>query len=131
MEYQTKEIKKTILLNAPVQKVWKAISTSEGLSAWWMANTFEPVLGKQFVLRAEPFGDSPCIVTELETQRVVGFDWDKHWHLLIELEVAGDSETRFTLIHSGWTADQEKFFETMEGGWEVIVTEKLPAYLAG
>lgn len=130
MNEQTKEIKKTIILDAPLQKVWEAISTSEKLAAWWMANTFEPVLGKQFVLRAEPFGDSPCTVTELEPLQIVGFDWDKHWHLLMELEETNDRQTRFTLTHSGWTPDQERFFETMDSGWDVIVNEKLPAYLA-
>lgn len=123
------EIKKTIMLDAPIEKVWKAVSTSEGLTAWWMANTFEPELGHQFVLRAEPYGDSPCTVTELDPPFRLGIDWDKHWHLLFELEAVEEGKTKFTLTHSGWTADQEEIQKTMAGGWEVIVSSKLPAYL--
>jgi uncharacterized protein YndB with AHSA1/START domain len=57
------EIRKTVVINAPIAKVWKAVSTSDGISAWWMENTFEPGLGQEFVLHAGPYGDSRCKVT--------------------------------------------------------------------
>lgn len=123
------EIRKTIVLNASIEKVWKAVATSEGLAAWWMANTFEPSIGKDFVLHAGPYGDSPCTVTELEPPYRVGFDWDKGWHLTFELKELGEHQTEFTLIHSGWTAEQEANRVTMNGGWENIVNNKLPAYV--
>lgn len=123
------EIRKTIVLNATIEKVWNAVATSEGLAAWWMANTFEPKIGKDFVLHAGPYGDSPCTVTELEPPYRVGFDWDKGWHLTFELKEVGEQQTEFTLIHSGWTADQEANRVTMNGGWENIVNNKLPAYV--
>lgn len=123
------EIRKTIVLNATIEKVWNAVSTSEGIAAWWMANTFEPTIGKDFVLHAGPYGDSPCTVTELEPPYRVGFDWDKDWHLTFELKEVSDGQTEFTLIHSGWTAEQEKTRVTMNDGWENIVNNKLPAYI--
>lgn len=123
------EIRKTIILNAPIEKVWKAVSTSEGIAAWWMANTFEPTLGKDFVLHAEPYGDSPCTVTELDPPHRIGFDWDKDWHLTMELTELEEGKTEFTIIHSGWTEEKLKFRETMDGGWENIVKERLPAYI--
>lgn len=128
-ENKLPEIRKSIVLNAPIEKVWKAVSTSEGLAAWWMPNTFEPVLGKDFVLHAGPFGDSPCTVTDLEPPYRVGFDWDKGWHLAFELKEAGEQQTEFTLIHSGWTEEQDSKRVTMNGGWENIVNNKLPAYI--
>ncbi len=127
---QTPEIRKTIILDAPIEKVWKAVSTSEGIAAWWMANTFEAVLGKDFVLHAGPYGDSPCKVTELEPLKRIGFDWDKEWHLTFELRSLEDEKTEFTLIHSGWSAETLSVFETMNGGWEKIVKEKLSKYVA-
>ncbi|MFB4168785.1 SRPBCC domain-containing protein [Virgibacillus sp. JSM 102003] len=123
------EIRKTVILNAPIEKVWKAVSTSEGITAWWMSNTFEPILGKEFILHAGPYGDSPCKVTELDPPHRVGFDWDEEWHLTFELRKLKDGKTEFTLIHSGWNAEKSKVRETMDGGWEKIVKEKLPAYL--
>ncbi|MEC1720248.1 SRPBCC domain-containing protein [Schinkia azotoformans] len=123
------EIRKTIVVDAPIEKVWKAVSTSEGIAAWWMANTFEPVLGKDFILHAGPYGDSPCKVTELDPPNCVGFDWDKGWHLTFELKSLEDGKTEFTLIHSGWSVENSKTREIMNEGWEKIVKEQLPKYI--
>lgn len=129
------EIRKTIILHASIEKVWKAVATSEGIAAWWMPNTFEPVLGHEFILRAGPFGDSPCKVTELDPPDRVGFDWGTDWHLVFELREVEEGKAEFTLIHSGWDADKVTEFGQphsvvrgiMDGGWEKIVNEKLPA----
>jgi uncharacterized protein YndB with AHSA1/START domain len=130
------EIRKTIILKAPIEKVWHAVATSEGIAAWWMPSTFEPVLGHEFILHAGPYGDSPCKVTELDPPNRIGFDWGKDWHLVFELREL-DGQTEFTLIHSGWDADKATEFGQPHGivrgfmadGWEKIVKESLPAYV--
>lgn len=71
------EIRKVIVLKAPIDKVWKAVSTSEGIAAWWMPSTFEPVVGHEFVLHTGQFGDSPCKVTELEPPHRLSFNWGR------------------------------------------------------
>ena len=132
------EIRKTVVINAPVEKVWEAVSTLEGIEAWWMPNTFKPELGCEFVLHAGPYGDSPCRVIELEPMTKVGFDWDKDWHLTFELKNLGDNTTEFTLIHSGFAVEKSTAFgqphsvvrETMDRGWEDIVKEGLPSFVA-
>lgn len=131
------DIRKTIVLNAPIEKVWKAVSTSEGIGAWWMASNFEPVLDRDFILHAGPFGDSPCKVTELDPPHRVGFDWGKDWHLTFELKELEEGKTEFTLIHSGWETEKATEFGQphsvvrgiMDDGWEKIVKEKLPEYI--
>lgn len=129
------EIRKTIIINAPLEKAWHAVATAEGIASWWMPNTFEPVVGKEFILHAGNFGDSPCKVTELEPYKKVGFNWGKDWHLTFELMDLGDNKTEFTLIHAGWDANKVTEFgqphsvvrNIMDGGWEKIVKEKFPA----
>ena len=131
------EIRKTIVLNAPIEKVWKAVATSEGIGGWWMPNTFVPELGQDFVLHAGQFGDSPCKVTELEPPHKVGFDWGKDWHLTMELKELEEGRTEFTLIHSGWDEEKSTEFgqphtvirEVMDGGWEGIINKSLPRYI--
>lgn len=59
------DVVKEIIINAPVEKVWKAVSSSEGIAAWFMPNNFEPVVGFQFHVDAGPFGKSPCQVLEI------------------------------------------------------------------
>ncbi len=118
------DIRKTLVLKAPIQKVWNAVATSEGIAAWFMPNNFEPVNGYEFILNAGPFGDSPCKVTELDPPKRLSFTWGKDWTLTFEL-VELEGTTEFTLIHSGWDADTvTEFGEThavvrdkMSGGW--------------
>jgi uncharacterized protein YndB with AHSA1/START domain len=131
------EIRKTVILNAPIEKVWKAVATSRGIAAWWMENTFEPVAGHEFILKSGQFGDSPCKVTEVDPPNKLGFDWGKDWHLEFLLAALEDSKTEFTLIHSGWEADKLTEFGQphpvirgiMDGGWESIVHKALVQYV--
>lgn len=131
-------IVKTVTVQAPIEKVWSAVATSEGIASWWIANTFAPVSGKNFILQTEQFGDSPCIVTDIEPMYRVGFDWGKDWHLEFLLNKLSDTSTEFTLIHSGWNKDTLTEFDqphpvihgVMSEGWEKIIKEHFPKVVA-
>ncbi|PIC80912.1 polyketide cyclase [Sporosarcina sp. P18a] len=133
------DIRKTVRLTAPLEKVWQAVSTSEGMAAWWMPNSLQPIEGQEFVLHTGQYGDSLCKVTELDPPTRLGFDWGKDWHVFIELKKLSDEETELTLIHAGWDANKVTEFEQphavirgfMDSGWERIVKEKLPTVLQG
>ena len=129
------DIRQTSILNAPIQKVWKAISTSEGIAAWFMPNDFQPIVGFEFHLNAGPYGMSPCKVTEVDPPNRVSFHWGKDWTLTFEL-VEQDNKTVFTLIHSGWDANGVTEFgenqsivrDRMDQGW-VGLCKKLGEYV--
>lgn len=131
------EIRKTVVLNAPIEKVWKAVATAEGMAAWWMPSTLQPVLGHNFELHAGSYGDSPCKVTELDPPNRLAFDWDEDWYVIFELKALEGGRTEFTLVHGGWYAEKVTKFgqphaairDFMGSGWEKIVTEKLPSYV--
>ncbi|WEG12175.1 SRPBCC domain-containing protein [Pullulanibacillus sp. KACC 23026] len=126
-------ITKNIVLNAPIEKVWKAVATSEGLESWWMPNTFEPVLGYEFVLHAGEYGDSPCKVTEIDPPYRLSFTWGNDWELTFELKKLAPEKTEFTLIHSGWDSEKVTEFDQphsairnhMSTGWDRLVQDKL------
>ncbi|UUZ82016.1 SRPBCC domain-containing protein [Paenibacillus sp. P26] len=129
------DIRQTEVFNAPIQKVWDAVATSEGIAAWFMPNDFQPIVGHEFHLNAGPFGMSPCKVTEIDPPRRLSFRWGKDWTLTFELaEVEG--KTQFTLIHSGWDADTVTEFgqphtvvrDQMNAGWGGLA-KKLGAYV--
>lgn len=132
------EIIKTVILNAPIEKVWKAVSTSEGIEEWWMPNNIKAVTSTEFVLHTGQFGDSPCRVTEVEPPFKIAFDWDQDWHIIFQLKKLDEERTEFTLIHSGWDPDKRSRFgqpysdvrSIMDDGWERIVKEKLPEYVS-
>jgi uncharacterized protein YndB with AHSA1/START domain len=132
------DIRRTLTLNAPIQKVWNAVATSEGIAAWFMPNDFQPVVGYEFHLEAGPYGKSPCKVTEIDPPNRLSFNWGKDWTLTFELRELDGGKTEFTLIHSGWDADKATEFgeshkivrERMSQGWAGLST-KLAAYVEG
>jgi uncharacterized protein YndB with AHSA1/START domain len=100
------DIKQTVVFNAPIQKVWEQVSTSEGIAAWFMPNDFKPEVGHEFHIQS-PFGPSPCKVTEFDPPHSLSFTWDTDgWFLTFTLKELGD-QTEFTLIHGGWKQADE------------------------
>ncbi len=128
-------IRHSSLFNAPLQKVWKAVASSEGISAWFMPNDFEPEMGHEFSLHT-PYGISPCRVTELDPPNRLSFTWGEDWHVTFELKEL-EGKTEFTLIHAGW--DEKKVTETgeshavirerMDHGWREAVLPRLKEYV--
>ncbi|MGN9864388.1 SRPBCC family protein [Bacillus swezeyi] len=129
------DIHKKVVFHAPIQKVWEAVATSEGIAGWFMPNDFRPKIGYEFTLQS-PFGPSPCKVIELEAPHRLAFSWDTSgWIVTFELNETADGNTEFTLIHSGWGDPEETVSKAgekqadvrnrMNGGWENIVNQKL------
>lgn len=134
------DIKQTAIFKAPIQKVWDAVSTSEGIAAWFMPNDFQPIVGHEFHVQS-PFGPSPCEVTEINAPNRLSFTWDTEgWVITFILKELGD-QTEFTLIHGGWkTPDaiipkaNEKssvIRDRMGQGWVGIVNERLKKVVEG
>ncbi|MDF2658092.1 MAG: polyketide cyclase [Paenibacillus sp.] len=129
------DIRKTLVLNAPIAKVWDAVATAEGIAAWFMPNDFKPEMGYEFHLEAGPFGRSPCKVTEIDPPNRLTFHWGEQWSVTFELAEQGD-KTEFTLVHSGWDLNKVTEFgeahtivrDRMNNGWTGIV-QKLGAYV--
>ncbi|MBJ8028348.1 SRPBCC domain-containing protein [Bacillus cereus group sp. N21] len=134
------DIKQTVIFEAPIQKVWNAVSTSEGIASWFMPNDFEPKVGHKFHVQS-PFGPSPCKVLEIDEPHRLSFSWDTDgWVVSFILKDLG-GKTEFILIHGGWKqADtilpkaNEKssvIRDRMAGGWVAIVNEKLKKVVEG
>ncbi|MEH6890031.1 SRPBCC domain-containing protein [Bacillus sp. JJ864] len=128
------DIKQTIVLEAPIQKVWDTVSTAEGIALWFMPNDFQLEVGHEFHIQS-PFGPSPCKVLEIDAPHHLSFAWDTDgWIVSFLLKDLGD-KTEFTLIHGGWKEPDyilpkpnEKssvIREKMAFGWMGIVNEKL------
>ena len=128
------DINQTVVFEAPIQKVWETVSTSEGIAAWFMPNDFKAELGHEFHLQS-PFGPSPCKVVELNPPTSLSFTWDvEGWIITFTLKELGTNRTEFTLIHAGWKSAEEilpkaneksgVIRERMNHGWTQIL-EKL------
>ncbi|MFP7233681.1 SRPBCC domain-containing protein [Bacillus subtilis] len=128
------DITKHITLEAPIQKVWETVSTSEGMSKWFMPNDFQLKEVQEFHLQS-PFGPSPCKVLHFHAPTELSFTWDTDgWVVTFHLEDLGN-KTALTLIHSGWKKPNEVIGKAnekssvirdkMDGGWTGIVNERL------
>ncbi|MET1180998.1 SRPBCC domain-containing protein [Peribacillus simplex] len=139
-QHTLQDIKKTVILEAPIQQVWDTVSTAEGIASWFMPNDFQPKVGHEFHVQS-PFGPSPCKVTELDAPHRLSFSWDTDgWFISFILKEL-DGKTEFTLIHGGWKEPEtilpkpnEKssvIRERMDHGWEQIVHAKLKKVVEG
>ncbi|CAM3989075.1 SRPBCC family protein [Lederbergia lenta] len=128
-----------VIFDAPIEKVWEKVSTSEGIESWFMPNDFQLKQGHEFHLQS-PFGPSPCKVIEIEVPNRLSFTWDTDgWIVSFILKDLG-GKTEFTLIHSGWKDGEaivpkagEKVSiirERMNKGWTGII-EKLRKIVEG
>lgn len=130
VQNQVEDIKQTVVYNAPIQKVWEFVSTSEGIAAWFMPNNFQAIVGHEFNLQT-PYGTSPCKVLEVDEPNRISFTWDTDGWVVSFILKELDEKTEFTLIHGGWkTTDEilpkahEKsgiIRDRMNGGWVGIV----------
>ncbi|MEK5069192.1 SRPBCC family protein [Sporosarcina sp. FSL K6-1508] len=122
------EVRKNILINAQIEKVWEYVATAEGIGTWFMPNDMQPIEGKEFILQAGPWGNSACKVTEVNPPNRLSFEWGKEWLITFELKEV-DGQTELTLIHGGWNDEnQTEFGEShaevrsrMSGGWDGLV----------
>ncbi|NMD71104.1 SRPBCC domain-containing protein [Bacillus sp. DNRA2] len=130
MENTLQDIQQSVIINAPIEKVWEKVSSAEGISAWFMPNDFKPEVGYEFHIQS-PFGPSPCKVTELSPPHRLSFTWDTDgWILTFILKELGE-QTEFTVVHGGWKQADEiigkagekagTVRENMSKGWMGIV----------
>lgn len=100
------DIRQTVEINAPINKVWLAASTSEGLANWLMPNDLQAKVGNEFTLQTQ-FGPVACKVLELDAPNRISFSWDDFgWIISFELKQL-EGKTQFTVIHSGWGKPNE------------------------
>lgn len=134
------DIKQTVIFEAPIQKVWEAVSTSEGIASWFMPNDFQPKVGFEFHLQS-PFGPSPCKVLEIDAPHRLSFAWDLDgWIVSFQLKELGN-KTEFTLVHDGWKQPDEilpkanekssVIRDRMAQGWVGLVNERLKKVVEG
>ncbi len=135
------QIVRTVEINKPPGRVWAAITTAEGLSAWF---------GETATIDLQPGGAASMTwsgghradmrVERIEEPSVFGFTWHinglpaddpRRTYVEFVLEPNGDG-TRLTVTESGFAQlpddDHQKAFEGNTGGWTSELGE-LVAYL--
>jgi uncharacterized protein YndB with AHSA1/START domain len=135
-----KIIRREIIINAPVAKVWEHIIDPKKIAGWLMPTDFEARVGKEFSLDCHEQGKVSCVVKEIVPQQKLVYSFRSKItkvETLVTVTLAKEGQTtRLTLIHSGWdalppgeqgVADQ---FGEGWGGFLKNLQDKFPAMAA-
>lgn len=132
------------IFNAPIKKVWKAITEKEEMKKWYFdVSDFKPESGFKFEFTA---GDTKgkqylhlCEVTEVVPNQKLSYNWrydgvEGNSLVTFELFEQGD-KTLLRLTHEGvetFVTDNTDFARgSFEKGWDHIINISLKEYLEG
>ena len=135
-----KPIVKEIVVNAPIEKVWKAISTKEDLAKWFHpSDDFVLEVGRTFHMEGHHEGKNyphTMTITEIVPEKKFGLDWFIEGdagitRVIYELEPVGDN-TKVRVTHSGFDKygdEGKKNRDGYNGGWEHVLNTLLKEYV--
>ena len=116
---QDRVIHKEVLVKAPVEAVWQAWTTSEGIKTFFAPDArVEARVDGPFEIYMNPFappgmkGADDMRILALQPQRMLSFTWNAPPHLpearaqrtyvTVRMKPATEGETQVTLTHGGW-----------------------------
>lgn len=127
-------------LNAPLEKVWKAISDRDTMSLWYFTLAeFKPEVGFEYTFDGGPPEKTYkhlCRVTAAEPNKKLAYTWRYEGYegdseVTFELFPEGD-KTRLKLTHAGletFPPVDDFARKNFEMGWGSLIGELLPAFL--
>ena len=132
------KIVKEYNFNHPIDKVWKAISSADEISAWFIKADFEPKPGYKYTFTASEEQNCTQITGEVKeaTPYTLAYTWVLE-NTTVETLVTWKLEphengTRLNLEHSGISAypgdTAVAMFKNYSGGWQACADE-LTKYL--
>jgi len=138
-------VSRTISIQAPVEKVWAAITEAKHLAKWFphRAELPEAAVGARGVFSWDDYGDVPVAIVEFAPMTTVAYRWGNEGGAPADLDSGATTVFRFTLgaidggtsltvVESGFDAlgDPIARMEDNRGGWTSELDE-LVAYLEG
>ncbi len=128
------------ILNAPVSRVWEALTNVEEIRRWYFdLEEFRPEVGFEFDFVVEHEGNTYhhlCRVTEVVPGKKIAYTWrykGQPGDSLVVFELSDDNgKTRLRLTHEGL----ESFPDTpayarknFEAGWTALIGTELTNYV--
>ena len=129
-----------VLLDAPVEKVWKAITDKEDMKKWYFdMEAFKPEVGFTFTFLGEKDGQKfvhLCTIKEVEINKKLSHTWtyaDVEGETMVHFEIYSQGkQTKLRLTHEGLeklpqTEDFAK--ENFMKGWTYIIETSLKNFI--
>jgi uncharacterized protein YndB with AHSA1/START domain len=132
---------KEVTLNAPVSKVWKALTDKNEMKNWYSdIKDYKPKVGYSFKFYGDLDGKkipTSCIVKEVEKGKKIAYTWSYDEYPAITTVTFGlineGDKTTVRLTHEGLeripTEDAGFSRESHQQGWENIIGTSLKEYL--
>src|SRR5438552_18953588 len=128
------------ILNAPVARVWKALTDADEMRAWYFdLKKFKPEMGFEFEFTVEHEGaryHHLCKITEVIPQKKIAYTWryaGEEGDSLVTFELFADGDkTRLRLTHEGLDTFPKlpAYARTnFEKGWTEIIGSSLKQYV--
>ena len=128
--------------NAPVEKIWKAITDNDQMKQWYFdLSEFKPVVGFEFRFTGEGHKGEKylhiCKITDVIVNKKLRYSWkydnlEGMSYVTFELFEAGD-QTRLKLSHEGletFPANNPDFAkESFMEGWTHIIGKSLKEFI--
>jgi uncharacterized protein YndB with AHSA1/START domain len=123
-------------LAASPEIVWRALTESDLIAKWLMANDFQPVVGHRFTFQAKAMeqwdGRVQCEVLEVAEPHRLSYSWrggagDFAIDTVVSwtLEPSASGGTLLHLEHSGFLPKDQMGFEGLNKGWRGVVGARL------
>ena len=137
---KTKPIVIEKTFDAPVEKVWKALTDKNEMKHWYFdVKSFKPEVGFEFVFDAGEQGRTfrhLCKVTDVVINRKLAYTWRYEGHpgtSLVTFELFPEgTNTRLKLTHEGlesFPAISDFAKENFVAGWTSIINTQLKEFL--
>lgn len=100
------------------ERVWRALTQPHLIEEWLMKNSFSPVVGHRFDLRAD-WGSVDCRVLGVEPDRMLSYTWEAMGLQSVvtwTLTPAGTG-THLRMEQTGFRPDQDQAFQGATFGW--------------
>jgi uncharacterized protein YndB with AHSA1/START domain len=127
-------------MNAPVKKVWEAITDNDQMRKWYFdISSFKPQLGFEFQFEGGSEAKTYvhlCKITEIIPEEKLQYSWryagyDGNSLVTFELFPEGE-KTRVKLTHEGletFPADKDFSKEDFTNGWTYIIGKSLKDFV--
>jgi uncharacterized protein YndB with AHSA1/START domain len=106
--------------------VWHALTDPALHARWWAAGDVRAVVGHRFELDMGKWGKQPCVVLEVEPERLLKYRFSEgSLDTTISWRLAPEGEgTRLTLVHEGFDLESpfgRQALDGMRGGWPNVL----------
>jgi uncharacterized protein YndB with AHSA1/START domain len=147
---QERMISKQVTVKAPLEAVWTAWTTTEGIKSFFAPDArIEPRPDGPFEVYMNPFaqpgmkGADDMRVLGVQDRKMISYTWNAPPHLaearaqrtvvIVRFKPLGDAETQVTMAHVGWGdgGEWDKAYEYFDKAWGNVLANLQKRFVSG